>query len=622
MKRVLGDRAIEIATGDITRADVDAVVNAANARLAPGGGVAGAIHRAAGPGLAAACEPLGGCETGEAKITDGFDLPARWIVHTVGPVYGQDQPARPLLEACYRNSLARADEAGAESIAFPALSTGAFGYPLDEAAEVAVTTLLAALPAQHRLRPGAGGGGGCRWRGGGPAEPRRRRRLEHVAHPQERPARGVVGMGLDLVPAQNWRDAGIAAHEDLRPFVARLPPEHVGIGRAAIRPCRGVVLRLAMLRRQSRPVDQFGEELRLQRPHGDVIAVGAGIAAIEGRTPVEEVRLSRFCPMPPSKERVNEAHQRRHTVHHRGVDDLAPTGPLALVESGEHSQQQEHGPAAVIGHEVQRRARRFSRPADRAQRAAERQVVDVVPGGLGKRPLLTPACHPAIDQRVRQVIGPEPKLFHDAGTEALDQAMLAYGGLDHVVLTAGLYVSPDEKGRISDAAWDRTFDVNTKGAYLVADEAAERWAAQGLDGSMVITTSVNGVVSKTGSFAYDASKAATNHLVRELAIEHAPEIRVNGLAPATVVEGSSMFPRDRVMASLDKYGLDYDDSESTEALRERLARFYAERTLTKKPITPADQAEAIFMLVSDARLGKTTGQILTVDGGLKDAFLR
>jgi len=205
---------------------------------------------------------------------------------------------------------------------------------------------------------------------------------------------------------------------------------------------------------------------------------------------------------------------------------------------------------------------------------------------------------------------------------ALDRATLAYGGLDHVVVTAGLYVSPDENGDVPDEDWDRTFDVNTKGAYLVADEAAKRWDAQGLEGSMVITTSVNGVVSKTGSFAYDASKAAANHLVRELAVDLAPEIRVNGLAPATVVEGSSMFPRDRVLASLEKYGLDYDEDASTEALREQLAHFYADRTLTGEPITPEDQAEAIFMLVSDDRLGKTTGQILTVDGGLREAFLR
>lgn len=147
-----GDHALEIRRGDITRQDVDAVVNAANARLAPGGGVAGAIHRAAGPELWAACKPLGGCATGEARITDGFALPARWIVHTVGPVYGRDQPSAQLLAASYRNSLAVADEAGATSIAFPALSTGAFGYPLEDAAEVAIATLLEALPQRQHLR--------------------------------------------------------------------------------------------------------------------------------------------------------------------------------------------------------------------------------------------------------------------------------------------------------------------------------------------------------------------------------------------------------------------------------------------------------------------------------------
>lgn len=206
--------------------------------------------------------------------------------------------------------------------------------------------------------------------------------------------------------------------------------------------------------------------------------------------------------------------------------------------------------------------------------------------------------------------------------QALDQVTLAYGGLDHVVVTAGVYVSPDENGRISDEDWDRTFDINTKGAYLVADEAAKRWDDQGLEGSMVITTSVNGVVPKTGSFAYDTSKSAANHLVRELAIELAPEIRVNGLAPATVVEGSTMFPRERVLSSLEKYGVEHEKDEPTGDLRKRLARFYAERTLTNKPITPEDQAEAVFMLVSEDRLGKTTGQILTVDGGLQEAFLR
>ena len=139
-------RSIETCRGDITQQDTDAVVNAANAQLAPGGGIAGAIHRAAGPELCSACHPLGGCATGEAKLTDGFALPARWIVHTVGPIYGIDQPADSLLAASYRNSLRVADDAGARSIAFPALSTGAFGYPMEAAAEVAIATLLEALP--------------------------------------------------------------------------------------------------------------------------------------------------------------------------------------------------------------------------------------------------------------------------------------------------------------------------------------------------------------------------------------------------------------------------------------------------------------------------------------------
>ena len=204
---------------------------------------------------------------------------------------------------------------------------------------------------------------------------------------------------------------------------------------------------------------------------------------------------------------------------------------------------------------------------------------------------------------------------------ALDTVMLAFGGLDSVVVTAGRYVAPDEDGSIPDDAWDETFAVNVTGAYLVADEAARRWRKQNLPGSLVLTTSVNAAVPKRGSFAYDTSKAAANHLVRELAIELAPLIRVNGVAPATVVEGSAMFPRERLLASLAKYGLPYDEAEATETLRQRLADFYAGRTLLHQPITPADQAEAVFLLVS-GRLGKTTGQILTVDGGLTDAFLR
>jgi rhamnulose-1-phosphate aldolase/alcohol dehydrogenase len=204
---------------------------------------------------------------------------------------------------------------------------------------------------------------------------------------------------------------------------------------------------------------------------------------------------------------------------------------------------------------------------------------------------------------------------------AFAETVLAYGGVDHVIVTAGLYPSPDTEGRIPDARWAETFTVNVTGPYIVADEAERIWRAQGLQGSLVITTSVNAVVSKKGSFAYDTSKAAANHLVRELAVGLAPLVRVNGVAPATVVEGSAMFPRDRVIASLAKYNLSYNEDESTEALRQRLAEFYAARTLTRQPITPADQAEAVFLLVS-RRLGKSTGQIISVDGGLHEAFLR
>ncbi len=203
----------------------------------------------------------------------------------------------------------------------------------------------------------------------------------------------------------------------------------------------------------------------------------------------------------------------------------------------------------------------------------------------------------------------------------LDQVALAYGGFDSIAVTAGIFFSPDTTGHIPDEKWALTFAINVTGGYIVADEAAKTWKEQGLTGNLVLTTSANAVVAKKGSVAYDTSKAAANHLVRELAIELAPLVRVNGVAPATVVQGSAMFPRDRVIASLAKYNIPYTADEATESLTTKLARFYADRTLTKSPITPADQAEAFFLLVSQ-RLSKTTGQVITVDGGLHEGFLR
>jgi NAD(P)-dependent dehydrogenase (short-subunit alcohol dehydrogenase family) len=203
----------------------------------------------------------------------------------------------------------------------------------------------------------------------------------------------------------------------------------------------------------------------------------------------------------------------------------------------------------------------------------------------------------------------------------LDQVALAYGGFDSICVTAGIFVPSDTSGHIPDDKWALTFNINVTGSYLVGDEAAKTWKEQGLRGNLVLTTSANAVVSKKGSVAYDTSKAAANHLVRELAIELAPLVRVNGVAPATVVQGSAMFPRDRVISSLAKYNIPFSEEESSDALTAKLAKFYADLTLTKKPITPADQAEAFFLLVSK-RLNKTTGQIIPVDGGLHEAFLR
>lgn len=136
------DGRIEIFQGDITTLTVDAIVNAANAALRPGGGVCGAIHRAAGPDLAKACGRIGGCPTGESRATDGYRLAARRVIHTVGPVWGGgDRDEEGLLASCYRTALKIAAEEGLRSIAFPAISTGVYGFPLDRATAIAVATV-------------------------------------------------------------------------------------------------------------------------------------------------------------------------------------------------------------------------------------------------------------------------------------------------------------------------------------------------------------------------------------------------------------------------------------------------------------------------------------------------
>lgn len=145
--RLLEGVTISIVVGDIVdQPDMDAIVNAANAELMPGGGVAGAIHRAAGPGLAEECRPLAPISPGEAVITGGHGLPNPHVIHCLGPVYGRDQPEEALLADCYRNALTLADENGLQSVASPAISTGAFGFPMEPAADVAVSTVLQEAP--------------------------------------------------------------------------------------------------------------------------------------------------------------------------------------------------------------------------------------------------------------------------------------------------------------------------------------------------------------------------------------------------------------------------------------------------------------------------------------------
>ncbi|RSL15164.1 rhamnulose-1-phosphate aldolase/alcohol dehydrogenase [Edaphobacter aggregans] len=203
---------------------------------------------------------------------------------------------------------------------------------------------------------------------------------------------------------------------------------------------------------------------------------------------------------------------------------------------------------------------------------------------------------------------------------ALEATTNQFGGIDILINTAALFPSSPD-GVISDAQWALTLEVNVTANYLLADEAAKVFAEQGIDASVVLTSSANAVVAKRGSEAYDVSKAALSHLVRELAVSMAPKVRVNGISPATVVKGSTMFPRDRVIASLKKYKLPFDEKDTDDGLRNELAKFYATRTLTHQPIDPKDCAQAIMFLAGPlARC--TTGHLIPVDGGLTEAYLR
>jgi NAD(P)-dependent dehydrogenase (short-subunit alcohol dehydrogenase family) len=209
----------------------------------------------------------------------------------------------------------------------------------------------------------------------------------------------------------------------------------------------------------------------------------------------------------------------------------------------------------------------------------------------------------------------------DSLEQAVRHAILEFGGIDVVVNTAALYPVPGSNSELTEGQWAKTFLVNVTGNYLLARATECVFQDQGLLGSMVLTSSANAIVPKKGNEAYDTSKAALHHLIHELAIKLAPTVRVNGIAPATVVAGSSMFPRDRVLQSLQKYKIEFSESDSTELLRGKLADFYAQRTLTRQPITPEMCAAAIVWLAGE-QSARTTGHVIPVDGGLTEAFLR
>jgi rhamnose utilization protein RhaD (predicted bifunctional aldolase and dehydrogenase)/NAD(P)-dependent dehydrogenase (short-subunit alcohol dehydrogenase family) len=288
---------------------------------------------------------------------------------------------------------------------------------------------------------------------------------------------------------------------------------------------------------------------------------------------LEEAKLQR---MPPEKE-----FSRKVVLVVGGASGIGREVALQIAKRGGHVVVADQNAAAA---------------AEAAQEAAKLSSAEMVQSA-------------ALDLTSRATI--------DAAVRA---AVLHFGGFDSVVNTAAIYPTPDPS-QPAEGVWAKTLQINVTSNYLLAQETGRVLKAQNLPASMVLTSSANAVVPKAGSEPYDVSKAAINHLVRELAIGLGPLIRVNAIAPATVIAGSSMFPRDRVIVALKKYGIPFEESESSDALRDKLAEFYARRTITRRPILPIDNANAICFLAGE-QSAKTTGHIIPVDGGLPEAFLR
>ena len=278
-----------------------------------------------------------------------------------------------------------------------------------------------------------------------------------------------------------------------------------------------------------------------------------------------------------------------------------------------------------------------------AEKELSRQICLVVGGGngVGRETVLLAAnrgghvvvadrdmeAAKAVAAEAQKIVGKESAVAveidireRESIRHALSETVATFGGLDIIVNTAAIFPCSRD-GRIDDAQWGLTLDVNVTANHRLIEEASKILREQDLSASVVLVSSANAVVPKHGSEAYDVSKAAVSHLVREFAISLAPKVRVNGISPATVVKGSTMFPRDRVIASLKKYSIPFDTGASDEQLRSLLADFYAKRTLTHQPIDPQDCAAAILFLAGP-QSRCTTGHLIPVDGGLTEAFLR
>jgi rhamnose utilization protein RhaD (predicted bifunctional aldolase and dehydrogenase)/NAD(P)-dependent dehydrogenase (short-subunit alcohol dehydrogenase family) len=278
-----------------------------------------------------------------------------------------------------------------------------------------------------------------------------------------------------------------------------------------------------------------------------------------------------------------------------------------------------------------------------AEKELSRQIALVVGGGsgIGREVALLAAERGAhviiadrdmesatrVTEEVRAISGKEAATIsavdirsRSSIREMIHSAIAAFGGLDILVNTAALFPS-SPSGAISDEQWALTLEINVTANFLLIEEISHALQEQGLKASVVLTSSANAVVPKRGSEAYDVSKAALSHLIRELAVSHAPLVRINGISPATVVKGSTMFARDRVAASLKKYNIPFHPAMTDDEMRSLLASFYAERTLTHVPIDPRMCAEAILFLAGP-KAPCTTGHLIPVDGGLINAFLR